>query len=86
MLALLAAGLLGDLILLPALLSGPAGRFFRAPKKKKRSAAPPAEEPADHSCGAVPAPDEEVVAVPMASTPAARRLRREPPHRSSKVS
>ena len=86
MLALLAAGLLGDLILLPALLSGPAGRFFRAPKKKKRSAAPPAEEAADHSCGAVPAPDEEVVAVPMASTPAARRLRREPPHRSSKVS
>jgi len=80
MLALLAAGLLGDLILLPALLSGPAGRFFRAPKKKQRSAAPPAEETA----GA--APDEEVVAVPMPSTAPARRLRREPPHRSTRVS
>ena len=79
MLTLLAAALVGDLIFLPALLSGPVGRCFRASKKK-----PPKEPPPEETAGA--APDEEVVAVPIAGAPPARRLRRQPPHRSTRAS
>jgi hypothetical protein len=85
MLTLLLAALFGDLVLNPAVLCGPLGRCFRASKKKPSGESPPAT-----TLRSVPAaeatPDEEVVAVPMAGTPAARHLRREPPHRSSKVS
>jgi hypothetical protein len=42
MLTLLGAALFGDLIFLPALLSGPIGRFFRVGKKK-----PPEGPPGD---------------------------------------
>ena len=79
MLTLLAAALVGDLIFLPALLSGPVGRCFRASKKRPPKEAPP-EETAEAG------PDEEVVAVPIAGAPPPRHLRREPPHRSTRAS
>ena len=81
MLTLLAAALVGDLIFLPALLSGPVGRFFRTSKKKKKPSdlTPPQETP-----GAVAG--EEVVAVPISGNPSGRHLRSEPPHRSTKAS
>lgn len=79
MLTLLAAALVGDLIFLPALLSGPVGRCFR-PSKKKRPGDPPAAE------STRAAPEEEVVAVPMAGNPPVRHVRRQPPRRSTKAS
>jgi predicted RND superfamily exporter protein len=79
MLSLLTAALVGDLIFLPALLSGPAGRVFRGSKKER-----PDQAPSDEAAEAVG--DEEVVTVPIADTAATRQLRREPPHRSSRVS
>jgi hypothetical protein len=79
MLTLLAAALAGDLIFLPALLSGPVGRVFRGSKKKRPDKPLPEE-------GAPAGGDEEVVAVPMAGTAAKRHLRREPPHRSTRAS
>ncbi len=59
MLTLLFAALVGDLIFLPAVLSGPFGRFFcpRAPKP---------DEPADELPD-----DDEVIAVPLAGKPRA---------------
>ncbi len=44
MLLLLAAALVGDLIFLPALLSGPVGRFFRASKREKSPKQSPSED------------------------------------------
>jgi predicted RND superfamily exporter protein len=93
MLTLLGAALFGDLVLNPALLSGPLGRCFRASRKKR-----PDEPPPEDTAGRVS--DEEVVAVPMAGrsgtgSPSGthqpeggrtRHLRREPPHRSTKAS
>jgi predicted RND superfamily exporter protein len=79
MLTLLAVALFGDLVLLPALLSGPVGRCFRPSRKKS-----PQEPPPEELAGATP--DEEVVAVPMAVTPPPRRLAHGPPRRSTKAS
>jgi predicted RND superfamily exporter protein len=46
MLALLVAALIGDLIMLPALLAGPLGRFFEVAKKTAATAPPAAMQPA----------------------------------------
>ena len=78
MLALLAAALFGDLVFLPALLSGPVGRCFRGSKKSQSG-----ESRSDEA--AAPA-DGELVAVPIDGA-AARQLRSEPPsHRSTRAS
>lgn len=56
MLVMLATALVGDMILLPALLAGPAGRWFKCNHQKKldidrgeRSGNLPTEEPAKES-------------------------------------
>jgi hypothetical protein len=59
MLTLLVAALFGDLIFLPAMLSGPFGRFFRPPHPERAKAQK--EQPATE--------DSHAVTVPMASTP-----------------
>ncbi len=81
MLTLLTAALVGDLIFLPALLSGPVGRFFLTSKKKKK---PSDRTPPKETAGAVAG--QEVVAVPIAGNLSGRHLRSEPPHRSTKAS
>jgi len=81
MLALLGAALVGDLIFLPAVLSGPFGRFFRGARKKKKvpDGPAPSEEPT------APLPDDEVMTVPIGSTGTARRMQPDS-SRSSRVS
>jgi hypothetical protein len=82
MLVLLAAALVGDLVFLPALLTGPLGRVFGPSRKEKASAAQgppnegsPVEQPADD--GAVAAPGHSPVVT--------RHLRKDSPHRSRRI-
>jgi len=78
MLAMLFAALIGDLIFLPALLSGPVGRFFDRPHKK-RHLEPPPDEAAD-------TPPGDLVTVPLEGEATTRHLRRNYRHRSHKAS
>jgi hypothetical protein len=72
MLVMLAAALVGDLILLPALLAGPAGRWFK-PRQEKRGGRPPeltdqreAEVQPEPEPTEIPSPiDREVAASPQ---------------------
>ncbi len=64
MITLLSAALAGDLIFLPAVLSGPLGRIFR-PSRRPPGGSPDDRSPAEPS-------DAEVVAVPMAGSPSAQ--------------
>ncbi len=72
MLTLLFAALVGDLIFLPAVLSGPLGRFFRPHKPK-------GGQPADDDLSN----DDEIIAVPLAGKPPAPHV---PVRRIHKVS
>jgi len=86
MLALLAAALVGDLIFLPAVLSGPVGRFFSSSKTRKKS---PGSSTGDGLLSAEVSealPEEEIVAMPIAGTTSAVRTRRNSSHRPTKVS
>jgi predicted RND superfamily exporter protein len=82
MLVLLAAALFGDLVFLPALLTGPLGRVFDPSGKKKKAAkASSADEtPAGESASDVAA------AMPNPSPPVTRHLRKDSPHRSRRSS
>ena len=81
MLTLLGAALIGDLVFLPAVLSGPIGRFFiKSPKRKKPSDDSFLEETTE-SPG-----EDEVVAVPIAGSSATARPHRKTPHRPTKAS
>ncbi len=75
MLTLLSAALIGDLIFLPAVLSGPVGRLFRTGKKKTIS-----PESIEQPTG------EELVTVPLADISLTRPTRRDSPHCSTKAS
>ncbi|HUT12130.1 MAG TPA: MMPL family transporter [Thermoguttaceae bacterium] len=87
MLALLGAALIGDLIFLPALLSGPIGRFFRSAKKEEHpdespevfqedlDREPPPDEPSEDDS------DGRCIAVPIQHPP-----HRKPTRSSSRAS
>ena len=69
MLTLLFAALIGDLIMLPALLAGPLGRFFEPRRDRKNSGGAPSPEgssetspaePAESRPAAPPAPHQPV--------------------------
>ena len=83
MLLLLFAALIGDLIFLPALLTGPLGRFFgrRARAKRQGDSSPSEGGP---PASATQTEDGEVVAVPMEATKL--RVHDDGSHRSHKVS
>ena len=79
MLVLLFAALFGDLIFLPAMLTGPLGRFFDRGKKKKRRMPTPVDELAvDEDSG-----DRAVVPLDHSAVSNNRRDRK---HRSHKAS
>ncbi len=80
MLTLLAAALVGDLIFLPAVLSGPAGRVFRASGKHIKPQQP---MPDETSAGIS---DDHLVSMPVVEVPAMRKIRRDRAHRSHKAS
>lgn len=82
MLTLLAAALVGDLVFLPALLSGPVGRCFRTSKKKPSGEAPPEGE----GEATEPPSDGQLLPVPLAAPPRRRPLRHDSPHRSTRAS
>jgi len=75
MLMLLFAALIGDLVFLPAVLCGPAGRFFRTSKKARRRRPPQGDQPAE------PASDQ-VVALPIGEVSAPSTVRHARTHRS----
>ena len=79
MLALLVAALVGDLIFLPAVLSGPIGRVFRARKKTSPQELSP-DRPGEKITG------DEVPAPPSADILSRRHVRRDRSHRSPKAS
>ena len=73
MLAMLTTALIGDLIFLPALLSGPVGRFFRSKHKPDRG-------PSDED------EDGELITVPMTGTSAEHASRKDSARRSHRAS
>ena len=79
MLTLLVAALVGDLIFLPAVLSGPIGRFFRTAKSKKMPDGPSRGD-------ATAEADDEVVPVSKGEAPPAHGVRRDRSHRSHMIS
>jgi len=91
MLAILSAALIGDLVFLPALLTGPLGRFFDRPRKRKKSPLTPAPDDVSASstsavhAAAEPAAEDEV-AVPIDDPAATLHLRQDAQHRSHKAS
>jgi hypothetical protein len=81
MLVLLAAALFGDLVFLPALLTGPLGRVFGPSRKKK---APKASTP-DGSPGEE-SPSDGAGAAPKTAPVVTRHFRKDSPHRSRRTS
>ena len=82
MLTLLAAALVGDLIFLPAVLSGPIGRLFRPSKKKRQPSA-------DESADGPPDGDSEgqIITMPISGTsPQSPPAAGDSPHRSTRAS
>ncbi len=82
MLVLLATALVGDLVFLPALLTGPLGRVFDPRGKKRRAskASSADETPAGASAGDDPA------AAPDRSPAVTRHFRKDSPHRARRIS
>ena len=80
MLTILFAALVGDLVFLPALLTGPLGRFFGGSKKSPSDESPPDELRFEEIAAALA--EGELVAVPIDGA-AARQLRSDPPPRRS---
>ena len=90
MLALLTAALFGDLIFLPAVLSGPLGYFFRTSKKAKRAGALGENGDRSESVGgnqgiALGESENDVAAVPVGPK-SGRKRRRDSRHRSTRAS
>jgi predicted RND superfamily exporter protein len=84
MLLLLFVALVGDLIFLPALLTGPLGRVFVAPRKKSPAASPSAnphdsQEAGQEKIKAGQRPEEDA-AEPVAPQAATPHWRRDKPH------
>jgi len=72
MLTLLAVALVGDLIFLPAILTGPVGGLFRGSRKRRPApSAPPQTEPQPAPAPEQPAPlDQEPLTVPIGASAA----------------
>jgi len=85
MLVLLFAALFGDLVFLPAMLTGPLGRVF-GPRGGKRSSDTPSPDDTPPSEAAKDAAKDNVANVPASSQPAAPHLRRDSPHRTRRAS
>jgi predicted RND superfamily exporter protein len=81
MLVLLFTALFGDLMFLPALLTGPLGRVFRSKPKEDASDGPPAGVASEQE----PAEGEGVVP-PRHTRPSTRHVRRDSPHRWRRIS
>ncbi|HHM12384.1 MAG TPA: hypothetical protein ENJ16_02450, partial [Planctomycetaceae bacterium] len=89
MLTLLFAALIGDLIMLPALLAGPLGRFFEPRRDRKNSGGAPSPEgssetspaePAESRPAAPPAPHQPVPPTGSGETGSGAILRRDRRH------
>jgi len=83
MLTLLAVALVGDLVFLPALLTGPLGRVFGPRRKKALSDGQPRDDPSEESTPE--SPPTEVVALPIQPPARPPHLRRDRAHRSRRT-
>ena len=83
MLTLLAVALVGDLIFLPALLTGPLGRVFGPRRKKASPEGPPRDDASEES--AAESSRTGVVALPIQPPAHPPHLRRDRAHRSRRT-
>jgi predicted RND superfamily exporter protein len=77
MLVLLSAALFGDLVFLPALLTGPLGRSFGSPKQPK-----PSEEPLPEQGPPEVPVEKKIVSLPVPTHAGALHFRSDVPHQS----